>query len=318
MSWMEWLCQRGFITLLRPSYQDGALALPEWDRETRTGARITLAGVEFCGLGYLGARTEPALAQLPGLLTDHPTTRVLILHAGVGNEGPDIGRIPSSAVEALKESVDYLALGHVHHRYERDGWAFNPGAPENWDLGECDQEKGFYVVTVESGRCSVTYEGSRRRPAVLLRVDVSGTDTAEQASERVLRETSDRSPGSKALCRLIVKGDTTYAPSDVDLSAIREAMTERDDWLYIEPDNQINQGALILEGGLLSGSRQQIEREVLARMVERDGTLGRLRERALDAVFELKELALNNGDAQRMAELALSLADATDASDEEE
>ncbi len=309
MSWMEWLSQRGFLRLLRPVFQDGSLGLPEWDESRRAGARTEVCGVEFCGLGYLGARTEAALEQLPAQLGRAVSPRVLILHAGLGNHGPDIGRISAKAFEPLRDAVDYVALGHVHGRYESDGWAFNPGAPENWDLGECAYEKGYYIVSLDGNGRTMEYERSQRRPAVVLRVDVTGAESPQAAADKVMSDTQGAAPEEGALCRLVVGGDTSFSPSDVDTAALAEAITERDGWLYVEMDNRINQGAFALQDGLLAGSRREIEREVLAGLVERDGVLGAFGERAVAALFELKELATARGDAAAMAELALKLAD---------
>ncbi|NJL44450.1 MAG: hypothetical protein HC945_04020 [Nitrosarchaeum sp.] len=56
--------------------------------------------------------------------------------------------ISKSYLDSLKEYFDYVALGHIHHSYIIDRFAFNPGSPEYLTVGEWGNKSGMFVVTV--------------------------------------------------------------------------------------------------------------------------------------------------------------------------
>lgn len=306
ISWMEFLNQRGWLVLLRPAQQEGRLTLLPWDPATRSGARYRIGDVEFCGLGYLGALAPRWLEQVADGLDADGRPRVALLHAGIG-EGPEIGRLRREDVAVLQDRVSYLALGHIHHRYEHDGWAFNPGAPEHWDLGEIGQPKGRYIVTIE-GDVRATHEASSPRPACRADVDISGAATPQEAMDRIIADTAGRVPAPAALLHLAVHGDAPFRATDLDLGAACERLYERDGWLFIESKNQVNQRPWSLSGDVWKERRETIERLVLAELVAQDAELAALGDRAVDAILHLKELAQEGADGSSMAEFARALA----------
>ena len=306
MSWMQLLNRREWITLLRPEFTDGMVSLPEWNPETRSGARITIGDTEFCGFGYLGALASRTLRQAAEQLPEHPK-RVIMLHAGVAGTGPDIGRIRGEDIALLREKTTYLALGHVHRRYERDGWMFNPGAPEHWDVGEAAYEKGHYLVDLNDGVHAI-HEPSEPRPAVIAKVDVAGSSDPSVARAKILAETGELCPVPRALLRLVVTGDADFRAADLDVSTIVADITERDGWLYVEPDNRVNETPLSAPGDMSRNSREDIEQNVLSQLVERNENLTAFGERGIEALLELKDLCRSDDTGEHMAQVAMQLA----------
>ncbi|MBX6395479.1 MAG: exonuclease SbcCD subunit D, partial [Alicyclobacillaceae bacterium] len=186
-SWMWFLNRQGYLHLLTPFYEEGRMALKPWDDERREGTVLTREGVRFVGLGYLGAMVDQRVRELAELLPPSDAFTVLLLHGAV-DKMMHLGGVRRESLEMLRGVVDYVALGHIHGRYEIDGWIFNPGAPECWDLKEHRLEKGFYLVRVETGSKTFAAEHipSRRRPVVEVAVDVSGAADPDQVLEKAL------------------------------------------------------------------------------------------------------------------------------------
>lgn len=169
-SWLDYLAERGYIALLSPSYHEDKLHLPPWNGYD--GAYIDIDKVRIVGVPYLGAATQTVIADLPQALTatHNPDIEFMILmaHAGLEGEMPRItGGLTQNELAPLRQHVDYLALGHLHKPFEREGWVFNPGSLEVCDIGENRWLGGFYHVVVDTDkeyRFVANHIKSRRRP----------------------------------------------------------------------------------------------------------------------------------------------------------
>jgi len=60
------------------------------------------------------------------------------------------GTVSEHSLGPLKDGLDYLALGHIHKRFELNDWVFNPGSLENWSLDETHKNNphGLYIVDI--------------------------------------------------------------------------------------------------------------------------------------------------------------------------
>ena len=199
-SWMHFLGERGFIHLLKPTVQDGRLVLD-------ANSVLSFPGIRFVGLGYFGSMTERRLAELQEVLTPSEDFTVLLLHSAA-DRLLHLGGAALDAFAGLEELVDYVALGHVHERYEVNDLLYNPGAPECWDLGEAHKEKGYYHVIIRNGKKQVEHIPSIRRPIYHIQVDVSGALTLEQVYGRCLQAVLERHAegNDRALVRLMLEG----------------------------------------------------------------------------------------------------------------
>ena len=66
----------------------------------------------------------------------------MLLHAGPDYFVGEGGGFSKADLAAIRERVAYLALGHIHKPKIYDGWACNPGSPENCDLREATYSCG--------------------------------------------------------------------------------------------------------------------------------------------------------------------------------
>jgi DNA repair exonuclease SbcCD nuclease subunit len=169
VTWLEYLHDAGVVTLLSADTDalGGGPGDPTAFERTRLpadrddgdhGGVVDLPGddgpIRAFGLQYRGAyadRLLPDVADAVRATNDRlgdPAATVLLAHFGIDEAVPDLGANVSYADAApLGEAVDYLALGHIHKRYESGEFAFNPGSPEALDVQEGRWDgHGYYVV----------------------------------------------------------------------------------------------------------------------------------------------------------------------------
>ena len=178
-SWLDVLCQEGYLNLLRTPFTRDGCCLPAWNPETRAGAYLDIHNVRFIGFQWTGATAAlriPEVAEaIKALPPDQTNCNVLLSHAALEGEIPNMPvYLTLSHLDPLRECVQYLALGHIHKRYDRGNWIYNPGCPEIYDLNEVSFEKGWYDVEVSpGGQKTVRFEAYDHRPFFIHSLQVS-------------------------------------------------------------------------------------------------------------------------------------------------
>jgi|GEM_PF-6255177 len=183
------LVHRGLIKLLtapKPTERP-----KEWSKDARSGSYLDIGGVRFIGLGH---RSEGKASRISSTLEaiEPAGFTVAMLHTGI-----DMSAVPGCGLrrpelEMLRQKVDYLALGHAHHRCSIDGWAYNPGGLENWRPEECVLSKGYFVVEADGPEAKVEAVDSVRRLGHIVPVDVSGLDTCAQVNRAIKAAVEER------------------------------------------------------------------------------------------------------------------------------
>lgn len=200
VTWLNYLHQRGQIVFLKADLDadpDTARFEPYDPEEPGEYAGFYDIETAECdgpirvfGLQWRGAKTGKALQQVANGIQatneeyGEPAFTVLLGHFGMEDEVPTLGgTVTHTELREVKEVVDYLALGHIHKRYEAGDWIYNPGSPEahNTREGRDDWEHGYYSVSLNAdaseGDESVSYEvahhESKRRPYYRIEFDVT-------------------------------------------------------------------------------------------------------------------------------------------------
>ncbi|MCR4441411.1 MAG: exonuclease SbcCD subunit D [Peptococcaceae bacterium] len=309
-SWLGFLNNQGYLNLLTPSFQGGELVLSPWNEETKSGSVYDLPGARVCGVGYLGvttaSRLEEILGQFPGK-GDRFT--VFMLHAAVNRLlVHELGGIKRELLEPFRPKVDYLALGHIHSRYELDGWIYNPGSLECVHLDEFGpgKEKGFYHVSAGDKGVEAVYVPSRCRPVCRYSVDISASREARDVCELLWREISPQAPAEGAQVQVTLYGQVPYSPLGLDLEFLAARLKETYSCLHVEILNRIN---LPVEEKLAEGStvkREDVERLVFRQVLaqERNWEEGDLAG-AVEAVRRVKEMALAGEDSEEIIKFLL-------------
>lgn len=179
-SWLGYLARKDLIILLGLPFrgrtegpedeenQKNGNGLVAWDDGEREGTYLERTfgrdRVRIYGFGYLGAATKVRIGELSDSIMCDDALNIGILHAGVEGIIANMhGTIPEHALRPFRDKLDYLALGHIHKRFDIDNWVFNPGSLENWSLDESGPRNphGLYLVEIvhKGGIAEGTVEG---------------------------------------------------------------------------------------------------------------------------------------------------------------
>jgi len=305
-SWLQFLDAIGLLILLDPLVKEGRLVLEPYSVETG-GAYVDLpGGIRVYGLKYYGAATERALALLQDALAEtsppRPAYSILLTHAGLeGVLARCSGAVPRRAFEALREHVDYVALGHIHKPYDFDAWIYNPGSLETWSVEEAAwEERGYYVVELTSRsplRHHATLVPSPRRPFERLRLSVDACTSPEAVYEalqaRLKRVRPAPASGRAPVVEVTLEGTLSFDRAELDLSRVETMVRQAFSPLLVRVHNATVPSEFQISLQQAS-SRAELEHLVLRELIERD-----IRYRAnaaawTDVALELKRMAVAN------------------------
>lgn len=186
-SWLDYLAEVNLLNLLSVHYEDKDLICSPWNHE-KGGCFIDVGDVRVMGVRYCGARTPRVIRDLSESLKDmkgqRPPFTILMLHAGLEGVLPNFGgTLTEAQLEPLLPHVDYMALGHIHKPYKRDGWIYNPGSLESNSVTESEwPDRGYFIVDVHPTHdpaFAVTEIHNMRRPFICPSFEVDSYDTPE-------------------------------------------------------------------------------------------------------------------------------------------
>jgi DNA repair exonuclease SbcCD nuclease subunit len=234
---------------------------------------------------------------------------IMMLHAAVNRLlAHEMGGIKSEQLEPLRHVVDYLALGHVHSRYEIEEWGYNPGSLECVHLDEfgLGKEKGFYHVKIAESHQEVQYIPSVYRPVYRYYIDLANTRFAEDVYNVIINNMASKSPSAGAQVQVTLVGEVAYNPLSLDINSFTKKLKEEFSCLYVEIINNLN---LPEAGNLEVGSlvkREDLERYVFAQLLlqERNWEQDKLNE-VISVVQKLKDLVIAGEDEEEAIKMLI-------------
>jgi len=309
VSWLDYLAERGYLALLSPDFEQEGICLSPWDGSS--GAYVDLAGVRVYGLPYLGASTRPVLQELPAALSGQPKPEFTVLmgHFGLtGEVSHRAGGHEYSEIAPLREHVDYLALGHWHKPFEREGWIYNPGSLETCAMDERRWPGGFYHVIVDTGHNpghQAQHIKSYRRPfhRFSLQVDEYATPPALYDGLRNRLENAGPTTQGTDLSPVVeisLEGVLPFDRNDLDLEYVRRLADDLLSPLLIRVKNntRATEFEIAPEASL---SRAELERSVLRDLIRRDASRREQADAWASAAVEVKQLALRGSSPEAIA-----------------
>ena len=327
-SWLWQLSRSSRLRLLQqidPEHE--GLTWRPWTAERGHGAYTDIGPVRIFGVEYLGARLSAHLPQVieaaQATPADGVQCRIGVLHTGVDEESPaGQGGAGAADVLALRGIADYLALGHIHYRYElpvEDPWIFNPGALESHSVTEglmgepglagAGRERGLYDVTVQLGdrpRIEARFLGDvvARRPFVRLAIDVTGAASFAALRQRVAEAVDPPSAASqpRPLVEIVLRGVLGFERAALDQPALLDLVQDHYKPLHarVTVDVERTLGAGVHARG---GSRDQIERDVVRDLIAQQPVVGAEAETLAERTLELKRSVLEGQDEQALASI---------------
>jgi DNA repair protein SbcD/Mre11 len=281
-AWVESLGLHGFLHYLDAATPQG-IALTPWSDDDGTGSYLDLKGIRFVGMRFLGATTAHAVEELGKLLAtvnsgERPYT-ICLLHGGLDGIVPNYrAELTLEQLSPLRGLVDYVALGHIHQHYVRDGWVYNPGSLETWNAGEVGWERGFLHVQVDTSaepKHSVKLVQPPRRPFLRHRLDVQPCTAPEELLELVQRSAHEWARdvrGEAPVVHLTLSGRLRFDRRDLDMGILESALVEILKPLVVQLRDQTDETAFQPRAGGEDGNldRAALELEVLQQLFGND------------------------------------------------
>ena len=333
ISWLQFLCYQGYISLLTPIMKEGTPLLTPWQADSMSGAYIDLMDgrLRVYGLPWQGAAIGRSMEGLVKALAQEEAGnieyRLLAMHTGIDGMVPRIQGLPTMAqFQALRQHIDYLALGHVHKPYEFDGWIYNPGSTETCSAEESQwDDRGYYYVQIDTERPESIIDPakkervhhamhlrSQRRPYVRydLRVDALQDPDALYArlEDYCHREGIDyRDSSVHPLVQIHLVGTLSFDAGALDQARMEDMVRSYFQPLYVRIDNHTNDRDYAPDEGELDGRDRsqwyELERRVFEQLVASlDDRYLPAREQWSAVLAELKQRALNEEEPAQIAQ----------------
>ena len=316
-SWLRSLSQWGYIKLLEPVYDGGAVSLVPWDDERRAGSYIDIGGIRIFGSIWYGSTVGQTLPALIDQLREHCEPQrfnVMMLHTDVeGQLNRPIPALPVAEINKLKSYINYLALGHTHKNFEIDGWVYNPGSLEACSVDEYANVRGAYLVEVADGRHTARLmRDYHQRPVLRQSFDVSGLSTPEDLRENLFaalrreitpHDTAEAN-GEAPVIELTLRGHLGFKSSLLEINRLREEIKKEFNPLLVMMKNQTVPVEYAVAAGLSkSVSRAERERRVIEDLIARDSRFRDQSQSLAALVIEAKRLALADEAPSRIVEM---------------
>lgn len=238
-SWLDFLNQQGYLKLLMSGMVEGQVEIKPY--ENKKGAILETKEYRVIGLGYFGGTTQKYIREVAKRIEKKNKFTILMLHAAIGRlGGQDLGDIEEEDVLDLKDVVDYVALGHIHNRYESGGFCYNPGALETIRIrdGRTMDKKGFYHVTVDGKKYQADFIQSEARPIVFISLSADSFRTPSEFETYLKNYEYEVQTGN--MMEINLYGKVDYNPFLINFNEIVETIKEKYGVLHIEINNKIN------------------------------------------------------------------------------
>ena len=234
-SWLKSLNKLGYINYLEENKDaQNNFVLQPWDEESRTGGYYDIGNVRIYGTSWAGSSITTYVEKYLEALKktyDPKKFNIMLLHTEV--EGQLNKPIPGITVEqlsVLKDHVDYLALGHIHKKFEIDGWIYNPGSVEACNIEEFFYEHGVFLVELKRKKFTVEHiTDYRRRPMIRHKIDLSLLDIDQNIQDQIYNNvisSIDISVFGELLpiLELTLEGQSDIKTSDIKPKELKERL----------------------------------------------------------------------------------------------
>lgn len=233
-SWLHFLHEKSYITLLTHKIEDGNLIINNDSIYEDDNIRII-------GIGYLGSMTSLYLKEIQNKISKSDKFTVLMLHAAINRlYNEEMGDINLDILTPLKGVVDYIALGHIHTKYEYEDLCYNPGSLENIRIkdGKKNEKKGYYLVSFEGKEKKVEFYNSKQRKIYYQNFKFEETINIDIVEEMILKY--DYQCEEQSILDITLLGSVSFNPYVIKFEEIKTILKEKYNLLHIEIENLIN------------------------------------------------------------------------------
>ena len=322
-TWLRLLADLELIVLLSGDYSNktNALHFKEYSNKDHTGGKIQIKNSVIYGMSFFGTSTPELFPLLDNeIKKEQDKFNVLMMHFGIsGKDKRKLGHADfSKPLIKLRESIDYLALGHFHAQYTlptKDPWVFNPGSLEVNEITEFDSDHGAFLVEIysskendfkvksllcQNGTSDDPLSIPNRRFLFEQSINISRANSFEEAQELVIdrirrlgvplksNQTMSKDNLDLPVLYFSIEGEVSYSQLEIDFSKLREKISDTFDILGVKIKNQIAsqmEGSIRLDEDL---SVDQIERELFKATIEAENIFEPHKEKIVDLILKLK------------------------------
>lgn len=326
-SWLRYLSGWDYLTLLEPHDGEGGPEYELWDPESRSGGYVDLpCGVRIIGSRWYGASAPQMirkLAEAIAALPPGPAKTIMMFHHGLeGQIARYNGALRYQDLLPLREvGVDYLALGHIHRHYEKEGWIFNPGSLEANSIVENQAQNPRGVLLVEMDETGIRADLRRdyyQRPICRLtfKADKQMTsDALEAGAIAHIEAAARRGETQDALVELVIQGQTGFNRLDLNLKTLRDRLKALSGALilllkYEAVGTEYRTQALA--GAGVAPTRAQIEQQVFLDLLTANSRYEAYAPHLATGLTDLKDRVLDNQAEDTLYEFVQDLLDATE------
>ena len=317
IGWMKFLALQDLIILLDAEVTDSGLDLQPWDAKRRQGAYYEpRPGVRVYGLRYYGASTGVALNAYAEAVAALPKEgieySIFVTHAGVeGQMDEKAGGVAYRQWAALRDHVEYVALGHFHKPFVLEAWIHNPGSPEACSISEAAwTPRGYLIVDVDTDKAAegdvrhVVHIGNPPRRAFRQYSYKTDHDASPEMLMARLTEYIERKARDLAaelgngslesappVVELYLTGVLPFNRRALDIAAIEALLRNAFQPLTAQVKSLLQSAEFAVESGQAL-TRTELEQTVLAGLFGRDARYAGHASGWAQAALSLKQLAL--------------------------
>lgn len=200
-SWLKVMNELGLIILLDGEVNDPTAEMfAPYNFERRSGGKIRIKEAIIYGTHYLGENPYKELRKIGMAIEQEKepgTFRILLQHFGIEGQLGDVPGIDFRQVDPLRDTVDYLALGHFHDCFIIDDWVFNPGSTEAGCSADHSYVRGVFLVEMNHKKPSkkVKHVQLANRSFLNLKILLETTCTnSESLYREVIRKLRENIP----------------------------------------------------------------------------------------------------------------------------
>jgi len=303
-SWLDFLCQKEYIYLLKPDTDDdGSPILRKRSGVNKIGGILEREDSYIVGLGYPGATAGVMINKLSAFIPDNEVKPVIImLHTGIDKfltEG--MGGLREDELTLVIEKSDYIALGHIHTRYDnKDMKYYNPGAIENVKIesltkNKDNRDKGFYLVNLahDTRKVDTEFKKVDIRNSINIEVDITGLSSNVECIVSKIKAEVDKvhTNNDDIILNIKLIGTLIDGVTVLDINALKKEVKTLINVIYIEILNNLqskNSGELALKE---NQTREEIDREVILKLIQNEGFEEKDAEKLINIVMHIKEQA---------------------------
>jgi DNA repair exonuclease SbcCD nuclease subunit len=314
-SWLRSLANWELLYLLEPATTpDGRHRLEMWDATARRGGFIDIGRARIFGSLWYGASSGWAMPMLAAEVRANRREgafHIAMLHTDVeGHQAHPMPAMPVAALDELRSSVEYIALGHTHRRFEIDGQVFNPGSIEITSIADHRETRGVYFVEVADDNSIIAshIDEYRHRPFQRLEFDVSGRESGPEITggvlEMISREGRRAEPGRpEPIIEITLRGILGLPNSQLEMKKIRDEARAVTGALHIKIRNlTVPLDYAANADGVENEGRERIERRVVEGLVMRDNRFKTRADEIAGLIIGVKRDALNDEPPEKIAE----------------